>query len=308
VLRPGTYQIVETAPGGYLAGATTVGTVNGSTDGTAVSTGTIGTIALTSGQNGVNYLFGEVQPVIVSGMVYMDLSESGVFSAGDTAFAGVTLTLSGTNGLGQAVSATTTSAANGTYSFSTDSHGNVLLPGTYQIAETTPSGYVETAANIGTVNGVLDGSKTTAGAIASIAMTSGQNGINYNFGLDIPASVSGYVYMDFDRDGKFDNADTGIAGATLTLTGTTVFGVPVNLTVTTDANGFYIFAGLTTGTYSISVTPPGGANNPGAANVGTVNGNLDGVANENQVEIDQVQLYAGQSGLNYNFGVLTPFE
>src|SRR5206468_2804489 len=96
--------------------------------------------------------------------------------------AGVTMTLTGTNGLGQSISATTTTAANGTYSFATDSSGNQLRPGTYVITETAPSGYLLGAAAVGTVNGSADGTLVSATQISTIALTSGQVGINYNFG------------------------------------------------------------------------------------------------------------------------------
>ena len=82
---------------------------------------------------------------------------------GEPGIAGVTLTLSGTNGLGQSITATTTTAANGTYSFSTDSNGNSLRPGTYQIAETQPSGYLPGATAVGTVNGTADGTLVSRG-------------------------------------------------------------------------------------------------------------------------------------------------
>jgi hypothetical protein len=308
LLRPGTYQVTETAPGGYLAGATNVGTVNGTVDGSVVTSGQIGSIALTSGQSGVNYNFGEVQPVTIAGTVYLDNNGNGVMDAGDTPFANVTLTLSGTNGMGQSITATTTTAANGTYSFSTDSNGNLLMPGTYQITETKPAGYVEDAANVGTVNGTLDGTEASPGKISSIAMASGQNGINYNFGLNLPATVAGTVYIDNNRDGVFDSGDGGLSNITVTLTGTDFFGNSVSLTTTTDVNGNYSFTGLSKGTYSITVTAPGGNYTPEVVNVGTVNGATDGTPNANVVEIDQVQLTWGNAGINYNFGFSPPLE
>ena len=59
------------------------------------------------------------------------------------------MTLSGTNDLGASITATVTTAANGTYSFSTDSSGNALRPGTYQVVETPPSNYLTATATVG---------------------------------------------------------------------------------------------------------------------------------------------------------------
>jgi hypothetical protein len=62
-LAPGTYTIyvpqTQSALTGFLAGKDTIGTVNGSTDGTLTSTGIISNVVLTSGASGVNYNFGE---------------------------------------------------------------------------------------------------------------------------------------------------------------------------------------------------------------------------------------------------------
>jgi hypothetical protein len=236
----------------------------------------------------------------------MDSDISGTLDAGETGIANVTLTLTGTTGQGQSVTATTTTAADGTYSFSQDSKGNALLPGTYQIVETQPSGYVQVAANVGTVNGTVKGTTSLPGKIASIVMQSNQTGVNYNFGLSVPASASGYVYLDNNKNGVRNPGDGGFANRTVTLTGTDRLGRSVTLTTTTDANGFYIFSNFLAGTYSISVTAPGGIYLPDAANVGTVNNVTVGVAADSNTEIDQIQLLAGNSGEEYDFGFLRP--
>ena len=194
--------------------------------------------------------------------------------------------IGGTNGLGQAVSATATTAADGTYSFSTDSHGSPIRPGTYQIVETTPTG--DLAANVGTVNGATDGNEASATKITNIVMKSGQAGIDYDFGLSVPASVSGKVYLDMNTDGVFDTGDSGLAAAaTVILTGTAADGSTINLQTTTDVNGDYIFTNLVRGTYTITLINPGGVYVPEVANVGTVNGTSKGVAGS-PLEIDQV--------------------
>ena len=91
------------------------------------------------------------------------------------------MTLSGTNGQGQTVTATTTTGSGGTYSFSTDSNGHRLIPGTYTITETQPTSYVAENGSVGTVNGASDG-VASLGKVSSIVVTSGLGGINYNFG------------------------------------------------------------------------------------------------------------------------------
>jgi len=261
-LRPGTYQIVETLPSGYLASAATVGTVNGIADGTVASATKISSIALTSGQNGINYLFGDVLPVTLRGLVYQDTNGNNAFNAGEPGIASVTLTLSGTNGLNQAISATATTAADGTYSFSTDSNGNQLRPGTYQIVETLPSGYLTGAAAVGTVNNVADGTVASATKISSIALTSGQNGINYLFGNVRAINIGGTVYQDSNGNNHFNAGEPGMSGVILTLSGTNNLGQAITATTTTLANGTYSFStdsntnALRPGTYQVTETQP----------------------------------------------------
>ena len=56
-----------------------------------------------------------------------------------------------------------------------------------------------------------------------------------------PSSLSGVVFADFNDDGQVDFGEQGIAGVTITLTGTDYLGNAVNLSQTTDADGAYVF-------------------------------------------------------------------
>ena len=81
----------------------------GTANGTLVPTDKIGSIAVTSGQNGINYYFGDVLAVTLSGTVYEDNKATGVYATGDVGIGGVSLTLSGTNDQSASITATTTS-------------------------------------------------------------------------------------------------------------------------------------------------------------------------------------------------------
>jgi hypothetical protein len=112
-----------------------------------------------------------------------------------------------------------------------------------------------------------------------------------------PSSLSGIVWEDFNNDGQVDFGEKGIAGVTITLTGTDDLGNPVTLTQTTDADGTYIFLGLRPGTYKVTETPPAGYLQ-GIDSIGTAGGSLSAT--------DQflVPLGVQVDGLNYNFGEL----
>jgi hypothetical protein len=94
-------------------------------------------------------------------------------------FAGVTITLTGTDFNGNKVTLTTTTAADGSYSFTG------LAPGTYNLAATIPPGYVDNGDMLGTVNGQTDGTQDPSqpAVLSSINLNSGDNGINYDFGF-----------------------------------------------------------------------------------------------------------------------------
>ncbi|MEM7243087.1 MAG: SdrD B-like domain-containing protein [Pseudomonadota bacterium] len=66
------------------------------------------------------------------------------------------------------------------------------------------------------------------------------------------SSISGTLYRDFNEDGTQIATDIGVAGVTLTLTGTAIDGSTITETVTTDANGDYSFSFLPAGTYSVT--------------------------------------------------------
>jgi len=75
--------------------------------------------------------------------------------------------------------------------------------------------------------------------------------------LEAPAKVGNQIFVDDNGNGIQDAGETGLAGVTLTLTGTSLTGVSVTRTVTTDATGMYMFDGLLPGNYKITLDAPG---------------------------------------------------
>ena len=70
---------------------------------------------------------------------------------------------------------------------------------------------------------------------------------------EVPASLAGRVFLDFDNSGAANGPDSGIAGVTITLTGGSL---TTPLTTTTDSQGNYTFGSLAAGTYSVTQTQP----------------------------------------------------
>ena len=74
-----------------------------------------------------------------------------------------------------------------------------------------------------------------------------------NGSVSIGASVSGSVFNDVNDNGRLDAGETGLAGWTVTLTPTgSTSGSPVS--VTTAADGSYIFPNVAPGAYQVTET------------------------------------------------------
>ncbi len=71
-------------------------------------------------------------------------------------------------------------------------------------------------------------------------------------------TIGDFVWDDKNQNGVQDAGEPGISGVPVTLSGTNVYGVPVNMTVNTGANGQYSFSGLCQGTYTVTVPTPMG--------------------------------------------------
>jgi len=241
-LLAGTYAITEAAPAGYLAGKESVGTPGG-TAGPGQFTG----IPLAAGLAGAGHNFGELLPAGLAGIVYADANDDGIKQAGELGLAGAALTLTGTDDLGHPVTASATTAADGSYNFTG------LRPGTYAIAAAVPAGDLAGKAAAGTLGGTPG-----VATVAAIAATSGAAGTGYDFGELAPATVAGRVFLDANDDGVKQPGESGVPGVAVTLTGTDDLGRPVDLTTATGPDGTYRFAGLRPGTYAVARAIPAG--------------------------------------------------
>lgn len=136
----------------------------------------------------------------------------------------------------------------------------------------------------------------------SLDINGGSNpngGNNFNDGTVTvnASSIDGRVFRDFAGNDVFDGADTGIAGISMTLSGTSFDGVAINRVVVTDANGNYVFPGLPQGTYTITEGPVSDLNLvDGSDTAGTAGGN----ASVNDV-ISAINLSADTDATGYLF-------
>lgn len=111
------------------------------------------------------------------------------------------------------------------------------------------------------------------------------------------SALAGRVFRDFNNDGLVTAGDTGIAGITMTLTGTSFDGATINRTVTTDASGNYAFNNLPQGTYTITEGAVAETHlTDGTETAGTAGGNT--AVNDT---ISAINLPASTPASGYNF-------
>ena len=72
----------------------------------------------------------------------------------------------------------------------------------------------------------------------------------------IPTDIDGMVWMDTDNDGLMEDHERRLADVEIRLQGTSFRGNQVDITITTDIDGFYFFADVEPGDYTISQTQP----------------------------------------------------
>jgi serine-aspartate repeat-containing protein C/D/E len=285
---PGVYRVVQSQPSGYIDGKDSLGRVNGQPRGTA-SNDLFSDIRLDGNEDGVEYNFGELLPGSISGTVYHDANDDGIMQSSEIGLPSAVVRLISADGT---VTERQTDAL-GRYSFTG------LLPGTYSVVETTPAGYLDGKDRVGSINGQIIGALDGNDTIRSIAITSGQQGVDYDFGEILPSMLEGLVHEDVDGDCVRDPGEAPIAGVKIELLNSTG---QVIATTLTDANGNYRFDNLTPGVYTVRETQP----------VGYFHGGQMaplGVALTDQADlIREVRLVSGQSQGQLNFCEVPPAE
>lgn len=238
-----------------------------------------------------NFMLREVQTGTssISGFVYVDTNQNGVFDDDEVAVAGSKVTLVG-GPINQAVY----SDENGEFIF-TDLPGNV----TYLLGADFNGFPFEGSLTAGSAGGITQNSQGNNMPYITVPnLASGVNATGYLFGkyaLPNSASIHGVVFEDSNGNGIQDLNEPGIAGVDVKITGS-VPGTPyAGTTVQTKADGSFVFENLAAGTYAITVLAVDGMSDM-LATVGSAGGN----AKEGSVSL--IQLASGESTQGYVFG------
>ncbi|MFO0789857.1 MAG: SdrD B-like domain-containing protein [Pirellulales bacterium] len=288
-LRAGNYTVREHQPTAYYDGGERVGTVGGNSFDVLPTYSIITAIALPFGTDATKYDFCEKVGVMLSGYVYHDRSNDGIYDRpGEQSIAGVTLKLLDANGNDTGLRATTD--ATGFYKFTN------LAAGKYSVMEVQPAGWLDGIDTPGSLGGVAD---TAIGAdmLSQIMLTWGTNGTEYNFGELLPGSIAGRVHADPGEDCDFDNPTNHWLG-----------GVQIDLldgegtvlaTTYTDAQGKYLFDGLRPGNYTVREHQPTQYYD-GGERAGSVGGSSSDVKGVFSI-ISGIGLGSGVHAIQYDF-------
>ena len=190
-----------------------------------------------------NVNFGYAEDYTVSGTVYYDKDRSETLNNSEPGFDGITVNLLGEDGQ---VVATTTTKADGTYSFS-------KLPAGKYTVKVEPSDLLKSYEQTEDPDGTKD---HTSGVVQ--VNHDNPSVENVNFGYAPNFAINGTIYRDGDRDGKKGDTEGRYSGVTVQLLDKDG---KVVATTTTDKDGKYSFEHLPDGTYSVKVVKDGALTN-----------------------------------------------
>lgn len=302
-LPPGTYQIRESQPAGYLSVGAVPGLLNGQTKLGVTVPGdkdVLTDIEITQGDSsGTRLDFAEAQPAQISGFVYRDNNDNGLRDASETGIGGIDIQIVSIETIAGSITQSTKTLADGSYRFIG------LPPGRYRISEVSqPADFFDGKDSPGTIRAQFRGTNAVNDQITEIRLDGNDSGIEFNFGEIEPSSLSGHVCVampGFDCFSTEPNSSSPLPGVKIDLVNAS--GIVV-ATTTTGTDGSYRFDRLPSGIYSIIETQPADLLD-GLSRAGKINGIAIGSAIDG-TRIQQIALGGGQQGTNYDFCELPP--
>lgn len=292
-LRPGNYKLAETQPSDWVPGRDWVGSAGGTITRDGIE------IEFKKGTDGTfdGYNFTQSPLTYISGTVFVDGDENGTLGQDEDGLAGIEITLTGVTDNGLVVERKTLTNSRGYYLF------DHLHPGTYSVTQGETLGYFDAADQLGNRGGRLvnDG-------FHEIRVTSSQPGEMYNFGEYRPGSISGQIYIDFDRDLNLDRRDALLANVDVTLTGTNDIGQTIRQSGRTNESGRYHFGDLRPGIYALDSAEVSNLDFE-ISNVGSFQGDAGQNAKIGfavEYGFEGLRLPAGADAVQYNVGHVDP--
>ena len=167
--------------------------------------------------------------------------------------AGVVLTLTGTDAMGNPVGPIqTTTLADGSFSF------QGLRPGTYSVAQSTMAAGRVDGPEYVVENGVMRIIASGTDTIDGIVLTTGDTTPGVYAFVDYDANpITGTIYRDSNANGSQESDEVGFFNQTVILTGTDFNGNAIApISTTTNGAGQFLFPNVAPGNYAIQVVEP----------------------------------------------------
>jgi hypothetical protein len=253
----------------------------------------------------------EVKTAGIGDFVWEDLNANGIQDANEAGINGATVKLLDANGNVVGTTTTgdnpyTTAIETGYYQF------GPLLPGTYKVQFTLPTGYNSVSPYLQGSNFTFDSDANPANNLISqpVTLVGGQVNNSIDAGFYKLASLGDFVWEDKNGNGIQDAGEVGIDGVNVTLTGAGADGIlgtadDTTAITTTDANGLYSFTGLTPGVgYQVTFSKPTGYNFITQDTGG--NDTLDSDANVTTGKSQVVTLSSGENNTTIDAGLFRP--
>ncbi len=238
MVLPGEYRVGFSLPTGVAATKADQGADDAADSDADPATLMTPAVTLASGAANVTLDLG-LAPATVSGYVIEDANANGVQDSGELVIVGVTVTLTGKDAFGVEITQTTTTDANGLYSFT-------VPAGQYTLKETNPADYFSSGSKAGSVAGAsVVGMDEVMTPVAGGSISERNDFFDYRIG-----SIAGQVRDDVDYDGALADVEIGIPGVTIILT---LNDIEVARTAT-DSDGNYLFPNLKPGNYVVVET------------------------------------------------------
>ena len=231
------------------------------------------------------------QTATVGDRVWIDADGDGIQDANETGLPGVTVTLYSAD---SPFVDQTTSDENGDYIFQN------LSPGEYYLLFSgEPSGFNPTTKNAGSDGGVdSDIDQTTRETdVFTVGVSSFHD--EYDAGY-VTTGVGNFVWNDEDQDGVQDAGEPGVPGVNVDLRLASNNNLVAS--TTTDANGFYAFAGVSATSYRIYVNGLPGGYTYSTQNAGG-NDALDSDVRTSDGRSDQFTLTSGNFNNSVDAGI-----
>ena len=245
-LAPGRYRVRFTAEDGSVFSASERSVARGGVQASDSSVSTTRFIVVEGGASTTTADAGVVRLASLSGVIWEDRNADSARGGEETGLGGTSVHLM--NGAGRTILMSAQTDEQGAFSF------DGLMPGDYVLRVDAPDGYVFSGAPQGSAL-PMDEVRDSRAYSAAFTLRGGARVDGVGFGVYRQGTISGMVWQDDDYDGVFDEEESGLRYASVSLLGSDG---QIVATEQTGRSGSFSFDKLAPGEYAIQAQLPDG--------------------------------------------------